>query len=138
LIFADTFILLTVLLLARVLLDGGQSLDWVVAALALIVGIAAYRHRRAVADLETSRRAEAESFARILSGLSRSVSEDAIVGAIVEELANSAGADHIVVVRRDAGEGAQPRSSAPGRASRRRPPSPPGLDEPFVGRRADP
>ncbi len=99
-IFADTFILLTVLLLARLLTDGGRSLDWVVAALALIVGIAAFRHRRAVADLEAGRRAEAESFARILSGLSRSVSEDAIVGAIVEELASTAGADHIVVARR--------------------------------------
>ena len=50
--------------------------------------------------LEIGRRAEAESFARILSGLSRSVSEDAIVGAIVEELAGATGADHIVVARR--------------------------------------
>lgn len=98
-IFADTFILLTVLLLARLLTDGGRPLDWVVAALALIVGIAAFRHRRAVADLEAGRRAEAESFARILSGLSRSVSEDAILDAIVEELANTAGADHIVIAR---------------------------------------
>lgn len=99
-IFADTFILLTVLVLARLLIDGGRALDWVVAALALLVGIAAFRHRRAVADLEAGRRVEAESFARILSGLSRSVSEDAILDAIVEELANSAGADHIVVARR--------------------------------------
>ena len=99
-IFADTFILLTVLLLARLLTDGGRALDWVVAALALLVGIAAFRHRRAVAELEAGRRAEAESFARILSGLSRSVSEDAILGAIVEELANTAGADHIVIARR--------------------------------------
>lgn len=99
-IFADTFILLTILLLARLLIDGGRALDWVVAALTLVVGVAAFRHRRAVADLEASRRAEAESFARILSGLSRSVSEDAIVGAIAEELANAAGADHIVIARR--------------------------------------
>ena len=35
------------------------------------------------------RRAEAESFARILSGLSRSVSPDAILDAIVEEVASS-------------------------------------------------
>ncbi len=99
-IFADTFILLTALLIARLLFDGGRVLDWVVVALALIVGIAAYRHRRAVAELEAGRRAEAESFARILSGLSRSVSEDAILGAIVEELGSAAGADHIVVARR--------------------------------------
>ncbi len=99
-IFADAFILLTVLLLARLLIDGGRALDWVVAALTLFVGIAAFRHRRAVADLEASRRAEAELFARILSGLSRSVSEDAIVGAIAEELASTAGVDHIVIARR--------------------------------------
>ncbi len=99
-IFADTFILLTFLLVARLLFDGGRALDWVVVALAVLVGIAAYRHRRAVAELEAGRRAEAESFARILSGLSRSVSEDAILGAIVEELASAAGADHIVVARR--------------------------------------
>lgn len=99
-IFAGTFILLTILLLARLLTDGGRALDWVVAGLTLVVGIAAFRHRRAVADLEASRRAQAESFARILSGLSRSGSEDAIVGAIAEELANAAGADHIVIARR--------------------------------------
>jgi diguanylate cyclase (GGDEF)-like protein len=40
--------------------------------------------------------------ARILRGLSRSVSPDAIVDAIVEELGVSTGADHIVVVRRGA------------------------------------
>ena len=99
-IFADAFLLLTALLVARLVVDGGRLLDWVVAALALFVGVAAFRHRRAVADLEAGRRAEAESFARILSGLSRSVSEDAILGAIVEELAETAGADHIVVARR--------------------------------------
>ena len=99
-IFADAFLLLTALLVARLVVDGGRLLDWVVAALALFVGVAAFRHRRAVADLEAGRRAEAESFARILSGLSRSISEDAILGAIVEELAETAGADHIVIARR--------------------------------------
>ena len=61
---------------------------------------AAIRHREAVAALEVGRREEAESFARILSSLSRSVSPDAILGAIVDELADATGADHIVVVRR--------------------------------------
>src|SRR3990170_4456556 len=46
------------------------------------------------------RRGEAESFARILSGLSRSISPDAILSAIVDELARATDADHIVVVRR--------------------------------------
>ena len=50
--------------------------------------------------METGRRGEAESFARILSGLSRSVSPDAIVRAIVEELGTATGADHVIVARR--------------------------------------
>jgi len=99
-IFAGTILLLGLLLLARLLIDGARPLDWLLAALLVVVGIAAIRHREAVAALESGRRAEAESFARILSGLSRSVSEDAIVAAIVEELAGSTGADHIVVARR--------------------------------------
>ena len=47
-----------------------------------------------------SRQTEAESFARILRGLARSVSPDAIVDAIAEELGAGTGADHVVVVRR--------------------------------------
>ncbi len=47
-----------------------------------------------------ARETEAESFARILRGLSRSVSPDAIVGAIAEELGTGTGADHVSVVRR--------------------------------------
>ena len=54
----------------------------------------------AVAALEVGRREEAESFARILSSLSRTVSPDAILGAIVDELAEATGADHIVIARR--------------------------------------
>lgn len=57
-------------------------------------------HRNAVVDLEVRGRAEAENFARILRGLSRSVSVDAIVGAIVDDLGDGTGADHVVVVRR--------------------------------------
>ena len=50
--------------------------------------------------IDDTRRTEAESFARILRGLARSVSPDAIVDAIVEELGAGTGADHVVVVRR--------------------------------------
>ena len=75
-------------------------LDWVVIALLGIAGAAGLVNRQAVSALETGRRAEAESFARILSGLSRSISPDAILSAIVDELARATEADHIVVVRR--------------------------------------
>ena len=80
--------------------ERARPIDWAIVALVLVVGFAAIRHREAVAALESGRREEAESFARILSSLSRSVSPDAILGAIVDELAEATGADHIVIARR--------------------------------------
>ncbi len=77
-----------------------RATDWLLAILLVVLGVAAVRHRIAVQDLEAGRRAEAESFARILQGLSRSISPDAILGAIVEELGAGTDADHIVIVRR--------------------------------------
>jgi diguanylate cyclase (GGDEF)-like protein len=65
-----------------------------------VVTLAAARERGSVVEGEGVRRTEAESFARILRGLSRSVSPDAIVDAIVEELGIGTGADHVAVVRR--------------------------------------
>jgi len=81
-------------------LTSGDGLDWIPVAAVGIAAIAAILHRNAVAGLEARGRAEAENFARILQGLSRSVSVDAIVGAIVDDLAEGTGADHVVVVRR--------------------------------------
>ena len=75
-------------------------IDWAIAGLLVVAGFAAILHREAVSALEAARRAETESFTRILSGLSRSISPDAILGAIVDELARATDADHIVVVRR--------------------------------------
>ncbi|TAK01675.1 MAG: GGDEF domain-containing protein [Chloroflexota bacterium] len=81
-------------------LTSGDGLDWIPVAAVGIAALAASLHRNAVAGLEARGRAEAENFARILQGLSRSVSVDAIVGAIVDDLAEGTGADHVVVVRR--------------------------------------
>ena len=75
-------------------------MDWLLLVAVAIAAVAAITHRNAVAGLEARGRAEAETFARILRGLSRSVSVDAIVGAIVDDLAEGTGADHVVVVRR--------------------------------------
>jgi len=97
---SGAFALLAFVVVVRLVLDGAQPLDWAVLALLAVVGFAAVRHRQAALALESGRRGEAESFARILSGLSRSVSPDAIVRAIVEELGSATGADHVVVVRR--------------------------------------
>jgi diguanylate cyclase (GGDEF)-like protein len=97
--FAGTFLLLGLIAVVRLWVAPDPT-SWAVALLVIVVGVAAIRHRIAVQDLEAGRRAEAESFARILQGLSRSISPDAIVEAIVEELGLGTGADHIVIVRR--------------------------------------
>ncbi|HUP54419.1 MAG TPA: sensor domain-containing diguanylate cyclase [Methylomirabilota bacterium] len=88
---------------SRVVAGGTQPLDWFLLGVVVVAGVGALLHASAVGDLDTRSRTEAESFARILSGLSRSVSPDAIVDAIVEELGEATMADHIVVVRRRRG-----------------------------------
>ncbi len=98
-IFVVSFFSLCLIAVLRLALDT-RPIDVVLVGLIVLVGYAAIRHRQAVAALEVGRREEAESFARILSSLSRSVSPDAILGAIVDELAEATGADHIVIARR--------------------------------------
>jgi diguanylate cyclase (GGDEF)-like protein len=100
LVFAGAFFSLGLLSVIRLFANGVHPLDAAMTLLLVVVGFAAIRHRLAVQELEVGRRAEAESFARILQGLSRSISPDAIVGAIVEELGSGTGADHVVIVRR--------------------------------------
>ena len=100
-IFATAFFVLGLISVLRVAVDPRPT-DWAILGLVFVVGYAAIRHREAVSVLETGRREEAESFARILSSLSRSVSPDAILSAIVTELADATGADHIVIARRRA------------------------------------
>jgi diguanylate cyclase (GGDEF)-like protein len=94
------FLLLVAIVGPRAL--GGSALDRLALVVVVVAGIAAVGHRNAVAGLEAQGRAEAESFARILRGLSRSVSGDAIIGAIVDDLADGTDADHVVVVRKSA------------------------------------
>ncbi|HEX7472406.1 MAG TPA: hypothetical protein VF323_04935, partial [Candidatus Limnocylindrales bacterium] len=94
-----SFLILAILAAARLVLDHGQPADWLVALLVTLGGFAAVLHREAVRGREMGRRGEAESVARILQGLSRSMSPDAIVEAIVDELDVETGADHTVVVR---------------------------------------
>jgi diguanylate cyclase len=99
-VFSGSFLALGTIVFLRLGAQGASLLDWMVIVLLLVAGAAGLINRQAVTALETGRRAEAESFARILSGLSRSISPDAILGAIVDELARATDADHIVVVRR--------------------------------------
>ena len=117
--FAGTFIALVAIVIIQLLSGAADPIELLVGALVLGVGAAAIEHRSAVADLEAGRRSEAESFVRILSNLSRSVSPDAVVAAIVDELARTTGADHIVVARRRTGR-AHPRGTPHQRAAGRR------------------
>ena len=80
-----------------------QPIDFLTAGLVILAAIAAVAHRNAVGGLESRGRGEAESFARILRGLSRSVSAEAIVSAMVEDLLDATNADHVVLVRRRPG-----------------------------------
>ena len=77
-----------------------QPIDLLTAALVVVAAVAAVAHRNAVAGLEARGRGEAESFARILRGLSRSVSADSIVAAILDDLIDATAADHVVLIRR--------------------------------------
>jgi diguanylate cyclase (GGDEF)-like protein len=97
--FGLAFVALSVVELGRLLVDP-RPVDLVALVVVGLLGLAAVREREDVDGSAGSRRTEAESFARILRGLARSVSPDAIVHAIVEELGTGTGADHVVVVRR--------------------------------------
>jgi diguanylate cyclase (GGDEF)-like protein len=77
-----------------------QPVDVLVLVLVLAAGFVVAAQTDEISFTEGSRETEAESFARILRGLSRSVSPDAIVDAIVEELGAGTDADHVSVVRR--------------------------------------
>lgn len=96
---AGSFLFLALIAGARVLFEGG-AFDWLVLVAVAVAAVAAVGHRNAVAGLEARRRAEAESYARILRGLSRSVSADSIVGAIMDDLLDATVADHVALVRR--------------------------------------
>ena len=98
-IFAGSFFVLGLVAVLYVAVHP-SNIGWLIVGLIVVVGFTAVRHRIAVQALESGRRAEAESFARILQGLSRSISPDHIMDAIVEELGVGTGADHIVVARR--------------------------------------
>jgi diguanylate cyclase (GGDEF)-like protein len=94
-----SFTVLGAIAVLDVVVGGPAVLHVAVVALVALAAAAALVHRGAMQALEDRRRTEIESFARILQGLSRSVSPDAIVEAIAEELGEAAGADHVAVVR---------------------------------------
>jgi diguanylate cyclase (GGDEF)-like protein len=98
---AALFVVVAVLLVVDVV----RSLPPDPIALAVAIGVGALAalavaYHREVLVLAQRQRVETESLNRILQGLSRSSSPDAVLSAIADELRKSTGADHCVVVRR--------------------------------------
>ncbi|MFI5259131.1 MAG: diguanylate cyclase [Candidatus Limnocylindrales bacterium] len=85
--------------LAEFLLAGGGLPDLIL-SIAIIGLVASAVINARVSGMDVERRhSEAESFSRIMRALSRSVSPDAVVEAIVHELGAATEADHVAVVR---------------------------------------
>ena len=98
LLLSGTVILLVGKGLYQYLQDGSVTDLLLSVALIALVGSAVMNAR--ATGMETERRhSEAESFSRIMRALSRSVSPDAVVEAIVHELGAATLADHVAVVR---------------------------------------
>ena len=82
------------------LISGTESLvDIIILTIAGILAASAVLTARVTGMEIEHRNAESESFSRILRALSRSVSPDAVVEAIVHELGAVTEADHVAVVR---------------------------------------
>jgi diguanylate cyclase (GGDEF)-like protein len=89
---------LLALIVVGTLLDGEVTwLDALGAALVMVLGCGLLVHDRLTAMLTERRRSRELGMSRILQGLSRSMSPDAVVEAIVAELRSTSGADHVVV-----------------------------------------
>jgi diguanylate cyclase (GGDEF)-like protein len=81
----------------------GRPVDVAILGLLLLVGAAGVASWRAVEVRESRGRAAAEDMARLLHGISRAVSPDGIVNAILADVGRGTGADHLVVVQRRPG-----------------------------------
>lgn len=81
-------------------LTGGiAALDAVVAAAVCCLIVAAVASARAAGMATERRHSESESFSRIVRALSRALTADAVVGAVVYELGMATEADHVAVAR---------------------------------------
>jgi diguanylate cyclase (GGDEF)-like protein len=82
------------------LLDGSVTwVDLVDAGLVMVLGTGLLVHDRLTGLLAERRHSRELGMTRILQGLSRSMSPEAVVEAIVAELRSTSGADHVVVAR---------------------------------------
>jgi diguanylate cyclase (GGDEF)-like protein len=81
------------------LMGGPAVLGFVEVAIVIALAGTLVLHQRAVAAVTDRRLTREASVTRILQGLSRSVSPESVVDAIVQELHAAADADHVVVAR---------------------------------------
>ncbi|KRT62772.1 MAG: putative sensor protein [Chloroflexi bacterium CSP1-4] len=91
--------LLGLLILVRIVAGPAGLVDWLTALAVLVVGAGLLVQRRAQRILAARERATGVSFTRLMQGLARSASPDAIVTAIVDALRGASGADHVIVAR---------------------------------------
>lgn len=96
---AILLMLLAGLSVVALLGDSPSPVAWLQAAVVTAILIVVIAQRRLSGPVGRRRMVRDQSFTRILKGLSRSVSPDSVVEAIVEELRFSSGADHVVVAR---------------------------------------
>jgi diguanylate cyclase (GGDEF)-like protein len=99
LVIATSVALLALAALDLLLVDGPQVVEILLVPLVVALALALVLQHRVVAAIAARRISREASMTRILQGLSRSLSPDAVVEAIVQELTNASGADHVVVAR---------------------------------------
>ena len=93
------FATLTLLVVAGLVAGGPHPIPFLQAVATGALAIAILAYRRAVGAAEERRRVGEVRATRFLQGLSRSLSPEAVVSAVVEELRTASGADHVVVAR---------------------------------------
>ncbi len=99
LIIASCLALAALVALRLLLTDGAQLIGLLLALLLALLGLALLVARRTAATIAGRRTSRGASMTRILQGLSRSLSPESVVDAIVQELTNASDADHVVVAR---------------------------------------
>lgn len=102
---AASALLLGLTVALELFLSGGP-LQWLAALGAVGLGAASLVERYARGRTARRERISQASYLRLVRGLSRSLSPDAVVAAIVDELRHSTGADHVVVTRARPADGA--------------------------------
>jgi diguanylate cyclase (GGDEF)-like protein len=99
LVIAGAVACLALLVVAAFVDDGVSVQDLLFAALVAVLATGLVLHHRLSVTLAQRRTSRETGMTRILQGLSRSMSPDAVVEAIVAELRQTSGADHVVVAR---------------------------------------